>query len=355
MILTTKVKNSSILKEIAKRTDYFIGEEPEIKQETKIPDFNLPEAPFGIGLLVGPSGSGKSSILKTLGKVDEVMWDQDTSIADHFESYEQAASLLGASGLNSIPTWVRPYHTLSNGEQHRADLSRQIKNNAVIDEFTSVVDRNVAKSCSAALSKYVKRNAIEGVILATCHYDVIDWLEPDWVFDCGLGEFLTRGLLRRPTIHIKLTPCSSKAWSFFSRHHYLSGSINRSSRCWIAEWDGVAVGFASAIAFPSGSFKNAWRGHRTVILPEFQGLGLGARISDAIGEIFVSQGCRYFSKTAHPALGQYRQNSDRWKPTTKNLKKRADYKSGRPTKEDKHKLAHADRLCFSHEYTGINP
>ena len=222
----------------------------------------------------------------------------------------------------------------------------------MIDEFTSVVDRNVAKSCSVSLSKYVARSGLKGIVLASCHYDIAEWLEPDWVFDCAVGEFTDWGSLRRPEIKILLEPSTTEAWSFFSKHHYLTGDINRSARCWLARWEGEIVGFASAIAFPNGNMKNAWRGHRTVVLPEYQGLGIGARISDAVGEIFISQGCRYFSKSAHPNFGAYREKSPKWKPTSKNKKARADYKAGRKTKEDGHKMRHVSRVCYSHEYIG---
>jgi GNAT superfamily N-acetyltransferase len=44
-----------------------------------------------------------------------------------------------------------------------------------------------------------------------------------------------------------------------------------------------------------------------VILPEFQGMGIGTAFSDAIAEIYVSRGLRYFSKTAHPSFGEHRE------------------------------------------------
>ena len=112
------------------------------------------------------------------------------------------------------------------------------------------------------------------------------------------------------------------------------------------------IGFSSALAFPSGSFTNAWREHRTVILPDYQGMGFGVRLSDAVAEMFIRSGCRYFSKTAHPRMGEYRENSASWKPTSKNKKSRPDYLSNlvRVTKEDNHKHQHAHRVAYSHEY-----
>lgn len=306
-------------------------------------------------MIVGASGSGKSTILKSIGTEEIIEWDPRKAICSHFESAEDARNKLGAVGLNSVPVWMKPAQVLSTGERFRADTARRLKSYAVIDEFTSVVDRDVAKSCAFAVQRYIRTSGIHSVTFATCHYDIEEWIQPDWVFDTSNGQLKFRGLERRPEIEIRLLPCTSKAWSLFCDHHYLSADINKASRCWIAAWGESIVGFASAIAFPSGSIKNAWRGHRTVVLPEFQGLGIGVRISDAIGEILTSNGHRYFSKTSSYRMGGYRNNSKKWRPTSKNEKARVDYKRGRETKESGHKMRHANRICYSHEFIGGDP
>jgi len=143
---------------------------------------------FNIGVIYGASGSGKSTLLKTFGNEEKFEWDPKKSIVSHFSTPADAIDKLGAVGLNSIPSWYKPYHVLSNGEKFRAELARKIKDGAVIDEFTSVVDRNVAKAVSVSLSKYIKRNNIKNIILATCHEDILEWLEPDWVINTNSGE-----------------------------------------------------------------------------------------------------------------------------------------------------------------------
>lgn len=316
-----------------------------------VPKFQAPEK-YNIGLIVGASGSGKSTLLNLIGNEEQVEWNATKAICSHFESADDAKEKLGAVGLNSVPTWMRPHHVLSTGEKFRADLARRIKDNAVIDEFTSVVDRYVAKSCAFAISKYIRKNDIKNITFASCHYDIIEWLQPDWVFDTATGKLNARGSERQPEIVLELLPCASEIWSFFRNHHYLSADINKASRCWIAVWDGVPIGFTSILAYPSGTVKNAWRGHRTVVLPEFQGMGLGVRISDAVGTIIKSFGGRYFSKTASSRMGEYRNKSKLWKPTSKNQKQRNDYASGRLTKESNYKLKHLNRVCYSHEFIG---
>lgn len=349
MELVTTVQVDPLTKAVTNAFDFeFAG-----RSSFTVP--RLPDLPdtWGIGLIVGPSGSGKSSLLRSrFGDEQRVEWATDRSVCSHFIDEEDAIARLGAVGLNSIPTWTRPYYALSTGEKFRADLARRLGDNAVIDEFTSVVDRNVAKACSVALHRYVDRATVRCMVLASCHYDIVDWLQPEWWFDTATGRLESGCRSRRPTITLDLLPCTVDAWPVFSPHHYLDADINRSARCWLAMWGDTVVGFTSAIAFPNGNFNNAWREHRTVILPDFQGLGLGVRVSDAVATIFVAQGCRYFSKTSHPRMGEYRNNSALWRATSKNRKSRPDYNGKNRTKEDGHKMRHAARLCFSHEFVG---
>ena len=134
--------------------------------------------------------SGKSTLLKHFGIEENPIWDPKKAVISHFNSPDDGINKLSSVGFNSIPSWYKPYDVLSNGEKFRADLARKLKNNAVIDEYTSVVDRNVAKAASVALSKYIKNNDIHNVVLSTCHYDILDWLEPDWVLNTDTGELL---------------------------------------------------------------------------------------------------------------------------------------------------------------------
>ena len=144
---------------------------------------------FKLGVIVGSSGSGKSTLLKKFGIEESPEWDLNKSIISHFDSPDEAINKMGAVGLNTIPSWYKPYDVLSNGEKFRADVARKLKSQAVIDEFTSVVDRNVAKAASVSLSRYIKNNDIENIVVATCHRDILEWLQPDWAIDTDMGEF----------------------------------------------------------------------------------------------------------------------------------------------------------------------
>lgn len=314
------------------------------------------ESKFSIGLIVGPSGSGKTTLLSRFGAARVIRWKKTSAIVSQFQGAEDAQQRLAAVGLNTIPSWLRPYHVLSTGEQFRADLARRLETGAVIDEFTSTVDRRVALSCAHAARRYIHKQRLRRVVFATCHYDVVPWLQPDWVFDTSTGRVARRGSVQRPSIKLEIVPCGAKAWAAFSNHHYLSSSINRAARCWLAHWGEHLVGFTAALAFPNGNFKNGWREHRTVVLPDYQGLGLGVRLSDAVASMFVADGRRYFSKTTHPRMGGYRDASPLWRGTSKNHKARTDYLTqSAPTKEDAYKARHAHRLAYSHEYIGEVP
>jgi ABC-type ATPase involved in cell division/GNAT superfamily N-acetyltransferase len=321
------------------------------KTEFQVPAFDLPDDDFSIGLIVGPSGSGKSTLLRSIGDESAHEWHSGKTVASHFQSATDAIDRLCGVGLNSIPSWAKPYQVLSTGEKFRADLARALNDGAIVDEFTSTVDRTVAKATSVAVARFVRQRGFKRVVFASCHYDIAEWLQPDWVYDTRGQKFLPRGSLQpRPEINLEILPCGVEAWAAFCQHHYLTGALNKAARCWLAVWNDEPVAFMSALAMPQ--IKTAWREHRTVVFPDFQGLGIGVRCSDAIGEMFLADGCRYFSKTAHPRMGQYRERSPAWKATTKNRVIRSDYKSDRKTKESNYKQAHAHRDCYSHEYIG---
>jgi len=96
------------------------------------------------------------------------------------------------------------------------------------------------------------------------------------------------------------------------------------------------------------------REHRTVVLPDYQGLGIGPRISDAVAQIHINEGKRYFSRTAHPRFGGYRDESPLWRKTSKYKKKRDDIASGKLRGKALYNNYSFDdtRVCFSHEFIG---
>lgn len=161
--------------------------------------FDLPES-WNVGLIVGSSGTGKTTIAKELFG-DAVVSGFDYSGASVLDdmpdecSVEEITRAFYSVGFGSVPSWLRPYSVLSTGERMRCDLARAVLTSdfVVFDEFTSVVDRNVAKTVSMALEKGVRRQGKQFVAVS-CHRDIIEWLQPDWVFDTDVMRPLPRSL-----------------------------------------------------------------------------------------------------------------------------------------------------------------
>lgn len=326
------------------------------EDEIFIPDFTEKK---GIVLIVGSSGSGKTTILKSIDS-RSVKIDYSLNPIDHFNTIDEAEELLLAFGLRSIPTWFRPMNTLSNGELHRALLAIQISQGInTIDEFTSVVDRNTAKSLSVALKKYADRHS-KTIYICSVNSDIEEWLCPDHIYMTDEKKFKQKEFLRRPRINLCIKSTDRKDWDIFSKYHYLDRKMSSSTHCYVAIIDGMKVGFLSVIHGCGRDIKSYWRESRLVVIPEFQGLGIGKCLSDTVGNLYISNGYRYFSKTSHPSVGEYRNKSALWRNTSTNMMKRKSYikKDGTPRVSDRYGktiesiIRDSSRTTYSHEYIG---
>lgn len=143
---------------------------------------------YSIGLIVGNSGSGKSTLLKEFGEEQTFEWDNTKSIISNFISYEVGSERLLSTGLCSIPSWLKPYRILSNGEKHKADLAVLLKDNLVIDEFVSYVDNNSANGLCNSVHKYIHKKRLRGLVFSTLNREIIDYLKPCWVYDTDTRE-----------------------------------------------------------------------------------------------------------------------------------------------------------------------
>jgi len=300
-----------------------------------------------IGLIVGNSGTGKTKLLEQFNPITPIPeWNRNKAIVSQFNSKEEAIDRLSNVGLNDVPSWVKPYHVLSVGEQFRANLAKVLDNNICVDEYTSVVDRDTAKSASVAVSRYAQKLGLRNLVFATCHYDVIEWLCPTWVIDTNTGILYDGRLLRRPCIQLDIYETSQTGWGLFKEHHYFSQELNEASRCFIGYWGKQPVGFVAVLPLPHPVIKKAFRGHRTVILPQFQGHGFGTNLSNAVAQYYVDHGYRYFVRTAHPKLGKYRNHSSLWRATVHNQEIRGTQRGNPAWTFD------LTRFCYSHEYIG---
>jgi energy-coupling factor transporter ATP-binding protein EcfA2 len=182
------------------------GAEFHLRAELPVEDTD-----WQIGVVVGPSGSGKTSIARALhehqwGEAHPIIGTEPliSELTKMAGNYAKATAALAAVGLGSVPSWLRPYHVLSNGEQFRAGMAWLLINtnadskhaiyrpdfSVYLDEFTSVLDRQVAKVGANAFARQWRRQPGRRVILITPHYDILEWVEPDWWLDTAGGETL---------------------------------------------------------------------------------------------------------------------------------------------------------------------
>src|SRR4051812_7025424 len=102
------------------------------KESTQTWDVDLSGLPaeWNVGVIVGPSGAGKTTVARELFGADLVSgweWPADKSILDGFPAglgIKDVTGLLSSVGFSSPPYWLRPFHVLSNGQQFRVSLAR---------------------------------------------------------------------------------------------------------------------------------------------------------------------------------------------------------------------------------------
>lgn len=289
---------------------------------------------WNIGVVVGASGSGKTSIGKQIFGENKIVnlsegWSSDKPIIDDIapnRDFNIVTGLLASVGLGDVPAWLRPFRVLSNGEQFRAGLARLIceqPDEVVIDEFTSVVDRQIAKIGAQAFQKAWRRENPAGkVVLLTPHYDVVDWLQPDWVIDTKTKSF-ERGCPRqRPKIELEIRKVNGSYWRYFKPHYYLDLPMPIAAEYFVGTVNGE---LACHLAVAPWFHLNGYRATRLVTMPEWQGAGVGSRFLDAVAQYHLDGNGRknkqlptYFH-TSHPQLCAALRRSPKWEQVSAKL------------------------------------
>jgi hypothetical protein len=393
IVRSTPVQISNRLSQVLGMFDV---EQPALSTVEWNVNLQLPQA-WNIGVIVGPSGSGKTTIARELfGNyfAGDLNWSPTRSIIDAFPltiPVKKVTDLLSSVGFSSPPAWVRPFCCLSNGQQFRVNLARILAEAMVdgqmktVDEYSSVVDRTAAQIGSAAVARTIRKHSLQ-FIAVTCHYDVLDWLQPDWVYDVAAETMVgspieNRGSnkedhndaiwsilnppssildsqspppsredlrrFKRPEIEMEIIRTDRSAWQRFKPHHYLSAALNPSAACYVALVRDQPAAFTAVLPFPHPT-HSGWREHRTVCLPDFQGVGIGNTMSEFVAALYKATGKPYTSTTSHPAMIYHRAKSPLWRMTRK---PGLTGGSGRRFSMMR-KTAAIDRLTAGFEYVG---
>lgn len=298
----------------------------------KVVDLPIEEKEWKIGLVVGASGSGKTSIGNRIFSepIHDLYadWDNTKPIVDCIApsgDFNTVTGALSAVGLGDVPAWLRPFNVLSNGEKFRAGLARLVcerPDHVVIDEFTSVIDRQIAKVGAAAFAKTWRKGSGQ-VVLLSCHFDIIEWLQPDWVYNTDEARFYERDCLRqRPELSLQVYKVSGSVFKHFKPHYYLDLPLPVAAEYFVGVVGNEPV---CHVAVAPLFTAKAYRATRLVVMPEWQGIGVGTKFLAAVCDYHLQGkgrcGHKYptFFHTSHPQLCGALRHSKKWMQTAASL------------------------------------
>ena len=364
LLVETKLDRTPRVKQLSGMFDVPAQEKLSHQWKGELP---IDERDWNVGLIVGPSGAGKSSVSRQLfGEEKQFGWKAKSVVDDFGTQFgiQQISEICSAVGFNSIPSWMKPFNVLSTGEKFRVDLARRLleTDGDVIlgDEFTSVVDRQVAQIGSHAVQKHIRKSG-KKFVAVTCHYDVIDWLQPDWVLEPATMTFQWRAVQRRPALDVEIARVDHAAWKLFAPFHYLTAELHRAASCFVLFVQGVPASFAGVLHRPHPKVDDVKGVSRLVTLPDYQGLGLAMILADQLGAAYKAEGLRLRTYPAHPSLVRSFDRSPRWvlekKPGvfSPSLGETSGLKNANRTQDGAHdgkKWNMGSRPCAVFEYCG---
>lgn len=186
--------------------------------------------------------------------------------------------------------------------------------------------------------------------MASCHFDIMEWLLPDWTYSPLKGRVERHDYRRhtRPKIELSIFRCRYETWNIFKQHHYLTQDLNKSAICYLINWNDKPVAFIAILPFVGVGDAKTRVISRIVVLPDYQGLGIGKHLINYISALYASIGSKMYIRTINPAIGIALCNDENWKPTSKHLKEVTDGSQPNDTKKQKR----LRRLSYSLKYEG---
>lgn len=316
IVVESETSNSARTKQLSAMFDVPPSEKTRLSWSGEMP---IEDKPWNVGLIVGPSGAGKTTIMREVfGQPKHPKWNAQSVIDDFSKEYsiDDISKVCQSVGFNTIPAWLRPFAVLSNGEKFRVELARTLletKGTIVVDEFTSVVDRQVAQIGSHAVQKHVRKTDKQFVAVS-CHYDIIDWLDPDWIYEPAVNKFQWRYLQQsRPKLDIEISRVRYEAWHLFAPFHYLTAELHKAARCFGLYVNGRLAAFAGMLHRPHPKVRDIMGCSRLVTLPDWQGLGLAMILIETLGRAYKGVGKRVHTYPAHPSLIRSFDKAGEWK------------------------------------------
>lgn len=97
----------------------------------------------------------------------------------------------------------------------------------------------------------------------------------------------------------------------------MSTELNKAADCYVGYIENNPVCFFAVLHFPHAQVKNFKKGHRLVVLPDYQGLGIGHKFSSHIAQMYVEKGFRFIITSSTKSLFYQRSRGSRWIVTRK--------------------------------------
>lgn len=127
--------------------------------------------------------------------------------------------------------------------------------------------------------------------------------------------FYTSGKYNRPKIKLEIYRVDNKikntVWNVFRKYHYLNTNIHKASECYVAMYNNQLVGFISVMqSIGHTGIKTI---HRLVVLPDYQGIGIGTSLLNFVGGKYKESKMKANIVTSNPSIYHSLKRSDKWK------------------------------------------